>query len=93
MSLPWSPTQVEWLRAMGLDVLALRGAGQGAGPTAPGGPAVDAGAAGALPPGLARAARGIDLAPLLDQGVPGDIGGRRALWRALRPLRKAARSP
>lgn len=46
----------------------------------------------AIAPMLARAARGVDLAPLLADGPPRDPATRRALWRALRPLRKAARA-
>lgn len=84
MTLPWSPQQVEWLQAMGLQVLRPAGA-------------VAAAAADVeeprLPAALQRAARGIDLAPLLRApGLPRDAASRRAFWRALRPLRKAART-
>ena len=89
MSLPWSAEQMEWLREMGFDVLARR---TRAGPAAP--QALhQAGADPSVPVGLARAARGVDLTPLLAGGIPRDVAARRALWRALRPLRKAARVP
>lgn len=87
MSLPWSATQIEWLREMGFDVLARRA--PAVAPVA--GPVDDASATtGALPASLQRAARGVDLTPLLAAGVPGDPAARRAFWRALRPLRRAA---
>lgn len=85
MSLPWTGQQVEWLQAMGLDVLqrapvATRAAN-------PGGPS-----AGDIPAGLLRAARGVDLSPLLaTAGVPRDAASRRAFWRLLRSHRKALR--
>lgn len=89
MSLPWSAQQMEWLREMGFDVLTRRTqAGSGA-PQTPHQADADA----SLPAGLLRAARGVDLAPLLEAGIPRDVAARRALWRALRPLRKAARAP
>ena len=97
MTLPWSPSQIEWLQAMGFEVLARPGsAGAERGDEAASrvGRAADADApAGAgAPRALARAARGVDLAPLLAAlGVPRDPASRRAFWRALRPLRKAAR--
>lgn len=84
MSLPWSAQQMEWLREMGFDVLTRRS------PAAPPAPAPPNDLS--LPAGLLRAARGLDLAPLLAAGIPRDVAGRRALWRALRPLRKAARA-
>lgn len=111
MSLPWSGAQVEWLRAMGFEVLArpLDGGAQAstagsaddvaaATPATRPARAPAAGTPGraddrAIPNGLLRAARGIDLAPLLAAvGAPRDVASRRALWRALRPLRKAARA-
>lgn len=49
-----------------------------------------AGGAG-IPAALSRIAGGVDLAPLLAAHPPRDPPSRRALWRALRPLRKAAR--
>lgn len=84
MTLPWSAAQVEWLQAMGLEVLRDARA-----------PAADAAPAPAeaadVPAALRRAARGVDLAPLLAAyGVPRDIASRRVFWRALRPLRRAA---
>lgn len=49
-------------------------------------------AAAATNDALMRAARGVDVAALFaDCGRPGDAAGRRAFWRRLRPLRKAAR--
>jgi len=88
MSLPWSATQIEWLQAMGLDVLqrppqtAAAGGSHGA----------TASTAHDIPPGLRRAAAGIDLGPLLAvAGVPRDVASRRAFWRQLRAHRKAAR--
>ncbi|HEY4582200.1 MAG TPA: hypothetical protein VIG88_04945 [Lysobacter sp.] len=90
---------------MGLDVLrvsdaGLSGSGPAAAPALAGhGDAVPApGCSGAavttaVPRGLARAAYGVDLAPLLATlGLPRDADSRRAFWRALRPLRKAART-
>ncbi|TBR12179.1 MAG: hypothetical protein EPO46_05485 [Lysobacter sp.] len=45
-----------------------------------------------LPSGLSRVAQGADVAALVRAlGIPRDIATRRAFWRALRPLRKAAR--
>lgn len=41
---------------------------------------------------LERVASGVDLGPLLAAGLPRDPASRRAFWRALRPLRKAARA-
>jgi hypothetical protein len=84
MSLPWSAQQVECLQAMGFDALHLVAATPAA---------AAANADDDLPPGLRRAARGVDLAALLQaQGAPRDVGSRRRFWRALRPLRKAART-
>ncbi|WP_133479673.1 hypothetical protein [Cognatilysobacter segetis] len=84
MTLPWSGQQVEWLQAMGLDVL-QRPAGRAATP------GLAAEATGDVPAGLLRAARGVDLAPLLARlGLPRDVASRRAFWRELRALRKAA---
>lgn len=105
MSLPWSARQLEWLGEMGFEVLARRGAGDAAAAPAeaarPGAAArIDAGAAvaaspaagaAAVPPALRRLAPGVELAPLLERHPPRDPASRRALWRALRPLRKAAR--
>ncbi|HZX80982.1 MAG TPA: hypothetical protein VFE72_08540, partial [Lysobacter sp.] len=72
MSLPWSPQQIEWLQAMGLDVLRLNDAGDPGADAAPV-PVIVAGveqesigaATAAIPRGLVRAARGVDLSPLL----------------------------
>lgn len=87
MSLPWSAAQVEWLREMGFDVLARRA--PAVAPVA--GPVDDAPPSeGGFPACLQRAARGVDLAPLLAAGIPRDPAARRAFWRALRPLRRAA---
>lgn len=93
MSLPWSGAQVEWLQAMGFDVLARADAGPvRAAPSAAERPA-EAMTGPAVPAALARAARGVDLGPLLAvAGPPRDVASRRALWRLLRPLRKAARA-
>ena len=86
MSLPWSGQQLEWLQAMGLDVLQRPAAGV-ASPTA----AVEAGSQD-VPAALRRVAKGVDLSPLLAQaGVPRDVASRRAFWRLLRPQRRAAR--
>jgi hypothetical protein len=105
MSLPWSARQLEWLREMGFEVMARRmpdevadvagasipvppeSAGDGLRVSAA--PARSSGSG--IPMALQRAARGVDLAPLLAGGTPRDPAARRALWRALRPLRKAAR--
>jgi hypothetical protein len=85
VSLPWSGQQIEWLQAMGLDVLQHPPARTADAPVAT--TAVDG-----IPAGLVRAARGVDLAPLLvTAGVPSDVASRRAFWRLLRPQRKAAR--
>ncbi|GAB2502843.1 hypothetical protein [Lysobacter humi (ex Lee et al. 2017)] len=99
MSLPWTREQLDWLQAMGFDVLRLQDAPVIA-PTraiAPELPASDDDAppaAGVLPPGLVRAARGLELGPLIAvHGVPRDAAARRAFWRVLRPLRKARRAP
>lgn len=102
MSLPWSAQQMEWLREMGFDVLTRRvGAAPGEASPSPithitpatdADADADAAAGGRIPACLARAARGVDIAPLLAGGLPCDVAGRRRLWRALRPLRKAARS-
>lgn len=91
MSLPWSGQQIEWLRAMGLDVLQRPVARPTASvPTADAPPARST--TGDVPAGLLRAARGLDLAPLLaSAGLPRDITSRRAFWRLLRAQRKAAR--
>ena len=87
MSLPWSAQQVEWLQAMGLEVLQRPG-------TAAAPPTAALSAAGDIPAGLLRAARGVDLAPLIAaHGRPHDVATRRAFWRALRVTRKAARRP
>lgn len=83
MSLPWSAVQVEWLHEMGFDVLARRAAAAASGVAVP----------DDVPASLLRAARGVDLAPLLASGMPRDPASRRALWRALRPLRRAVRVP
>lgn len=105
MSLPWSAQQLEWLREMGLDVFARRAPGGAAAPVpahvrteaalpaSP--PTADADRATGtprIPPALERIAHGVDLAPLLALHPPRDPASRRALWRALRPLRKAART-
>lgn len=94
MSLPWSAQQVEWLQAMGLDVLrtvpstpaeAVRTDGTGV-------PSPANAEVSAVPAWLARVAPGVDLAPLLQRlGTPRDPASRRAFWRTLRALRKAAR--
>ncbi|GAB6194985.1 hypothetical protein [Lysobacter xanthus] len=88
MTLPWSAQQVEWLQAMGLEVLAR--------PTPAGGRDDGTGPMSALafdiPPGLHRAAGGVDLRPLLEShGLPHDVASRRAFWRLLRPLRRDTR--
>jgi hypothetical protein len=44
-----------------------------------------------VPPSWGRIAGGVDLLPLLAAHPPRDPASRRALWRVLRPLRKAAR--
>jgi hypothetical protein len=81
MSLPWSGQQIEWLQAMGLDVLQR-----------PSSPSAEPTSAAAVPGALLRAARGIDLAPLLAAvGVPRDVASRRVFWRLLRAQRKAMR--
>ncbi|AXK70915.1 hypothetical protein DWG18_00500 [Lysobacter sp. TY2-98] len=87
MSLPWSAQQIEWLQAMGLDVLQR--------PAAPvTRVAVSSSSTGDLPAALVRAARGADLASLIAQhGVPRDGASRRVFWRALRSARKAASRP
>lgn len=86
MTLSWSPAQREWLQAMGFDVLGLAAAPQ----DDAGSRAAEAVQLGA-PAALVRAARGVDLAPLLARlGPPRDVASRRAFWRALRPLRKAS---
>lgn len=91
MSLPWSARQMEWLREMGFDVLTRRaGAAPGVASPSPATPVPDAATDARIPACLARAARGVDIAHLLAGGVPCDVAGRRRLWRALRPLRKAA---
>jgi hypothetical protein len=88
VSLPWSGQQIEWLQAMGLAVL-QRPAPEAGGSTDAAAPVT---AADGVPPGLARAARGVDLTELLaTAGVPRDAASRRAFWRLLRPRRKAAR--
>ena len=104
MSLPWSGAQLEWLREIGFEVMARRTpqahvatppADARAMVTAEAGraSALQARSSGSgLPLALQRAARGIDLATLLADGPPRDPAARRALWRALRPLRKAARA-
>jgi hypothetical protein len=107
VSLPWSARQLEWLREMGLDVFARR-APDGAQAPVPADAAVRTDAAlpasspmadadratgtPRIPPALQRIAHGVDLAPLLALHPPRDPASRRALWRALRPLRKAART-
>ncbi len=109
MSLPWSAQQREWLREMGFDVLTRRAADDPAAGTtdievaaAHEAPRRDAQAPTrghdvapvGLPRWLQRVARGIDPGPLLARaGLPRDPAARRAFWRALRPLRKAARRP
>ena len=45
-----------------------------------------------ISPALQRIARGVDLVPLLAVHSLHDAASRRAFWRALRPLRKAART-
>ncbi|MFZ5657604.1 MAG: hypothetical protein ACOY37_11195 [Pseudomonadota bacterium] len=105
MSLPWSAQQLEWLREMGLDVFARR-VGDGpalpvpadgavrADASLPASPMAEPGPGGdapRMPLALERIAHGVDLAPLLALHPPRDPASRRALWRALRPLRKAAR--
>ena len=55
-------------------------------------PAATASAGSRVADALQRAAGGVDLAPLLAGGPPRDAAERRAFWRVLRPLRKAARS-
>ncbi|TZF91260.1 hypothetical protein [Cognatilysobacter lacus] len=88
MSLPWSAQQVEWLQAMGLDVLRTRAVE----PESRQSSESMAAAVAGIPAGLARVARGIDLAPLVERvGIPRDAASRRRFWRALRPLRKASR--
>ena len=88
MSGLWSPQQVEWLQALGLEVLHLAPETASVGSS---NPAPGASANADVPTSLRRAARGVDLAPLLVTiGVPRDVVTRRAFWRALRPLRKAA---
>jgi hypothetical protein len=101
VSLPWSGQQIEWLQAMGLEVLRRpddpRDSTPPVVPTgahgSPAGITADISASGGdVPRGLLRAARGLDLAPLLAAtGVPRDIASRRAFWRLLRQHRKAAR--
>ena len=79
MSLPWSGQQIEWLQAMGLEVLQRPAAPAAASP-------LD------VPAGLQRAARGVDLAPLIARlGIPRDVASRRRFWREMRMQRKAAR--
>lgn len=103
MSLGWSAWQRDCLQEMGFDVLTLREAVPAA--PAPAMPTQAASVPG-LSQAQARGARadramaalqriagGVDLAPLLAEGVPADPAARRALWRRLRPLRKAARAP
>ncbi|GAB1594571.1 hypothetical protein [Lysobacter claricitrinus] len=87
MSLPWSAQQIEWLQAMGLEVLQRPvNAGASVSPSTVSAP-------GSVPAAFARAARGADIASLLaSTGTPRDVTTRRAFWRALRPLRKAARN-
>ena len=88
MSLPWSGQQIEWLQAMGLEVL-QRPMPVAAAPVAT---ASNEAAAGDVPAGLLRAARGVELTALLaTTGVPRDVASRRAFWRLLRTERKAAR--
>lgn len=83
MSGAWSPLQRECLDAMGLEVLVTA--------PRPRGPGADGGEV-AIPDALLRAARGIDLAPLIAAcGMPRDPVSRRAFWRMLRPLRRTAR--
>ncbi|MGY3265983.1 hypothetical protein [Lysobacter sp. HA35] len=85
MSLPWSAQQIEWLQAMGLEVLQR--------PMDAPASIRSATSSTDVPAGLMRAARGVDVASLVaTHGMPRDVATRRALWRALRPLRKAARS-
>lgn len=87
MSLPWSAQQIEWLQAMGLEVLQrpVNADASMSPSTMP--------ASGGVPAAFARAARGVDIASLLaSAGTPRDVAARRAFWRALRPLRKAARN-
>ena len=84
MTLPWSGQQIEWLQAMGLDVLQRPAADRAVGARGDD--------AGEVPAGLRRAARGLDLAPLVARlGLPRDVASRRAFWRELRALRKATR--
>jgi hypothetical protein len=88
VSLPWSGQQIEWLQAMGLDVLQRLARDAASAPEAP----VARAAVDGVPAGLLWAARGVDLAELLAAtGVPRDPTSRRAFWRLLRPRRKAAR--
>jgi hypothetical protein len=83
MTLPWSGQQVEWLEAMGLQVLRRPASNRAA---------QRDDTAGDLPAGLLRAARGVDLGPLVATvGVPRDVASRRAFWRVLRAQRKAMR--
>lgn len=92
MTVAWSAQQLERLQAMGLNVLARPSttASPLSEGTRPDGAAARSGPA--TPAGLARAARGVDLAALLAaHPVPRDVASRRAFWRLLRPLRKAAR--
>jgi hypothetical protein len=91
VSLPWSGQQIEWLQALGLEVL-HRPVAAAPGST-PAEVAADAGApSGQIPRALLRAARGVDLMPLLaTAGLPRDVASRRAFWRLLRPQRKASR--
>ena len=92
MTLPWSPQQIEWLQAMGLDVLRRDAPPAVAAPAVQ--PATVQSSPEPVPAALARAARGADLSMLLaSHGIPRDAASRRAFWRALRPLRKAARTP
>ncbi|WP_133500626.1 hypothetical protein [Cognatilysobacter terrigena] len=92
MSLPWSAQQIEWLQAMGLEVLQRPGQGALPGDTTSVASSQSATREGDVPAGLARAARGVDLGALLAAyGTPRDVASRRAFWRALRAARKAAR--
>lgn len=90
MTLPWDAQQLEWLQAMGLEVLGRADVPAGV-PALPVSGA-DIGTESAdIPAGLRRAARGLDLGPLVaTYGLPRDAASRRAFWRVLRPLRKAA---